>query len=81
MHNFSFLNRANLIGAGDLNNLGNFLTFRVPNAEDLTKLLRAQDIVVDSRGDRLRFGLGVYHTEGAIKRLFERLATLPYLNG
>lgn len=78
-HNFTDLNRSNLMRAGNLNDQGNFLTFRLPNAEDLSKLLGQHDIVVDSRADRLRFGFGIYQTEHSIRRLFERLATIPKL--
>jgi kynureninase len=42
---------------------GQFLTFRTPRAAELHARLLAADIVTDVRGDRLRFGFGVYHDE------------------
>lgn len=57
------LNRANLF-AQDLNHHGHFLTFRCGNArecEALSKELKSHKIHTDHRGDRLRFGFGLYH--------------------
>jgi selenocysteine lyase/cysteine desulfurase len=52
---------------------GNFLTFRSANAGDLYKRLLAADIVTDYRGDRLRFGFGIYHDAEDIDRLMDAL--------
>jgi kynureninase len=52
---------------------GNFLTFRSAEAGDLHKRLLAADIVTDYRGDRLRFGFGIYHDEEDIDRLMDAL--------
>jgi selenocysteine lyase/cysteine desulfurase len=52
---------------------GNFLTFRSANAGDLHKRLLAADIVTDYRGDRLRFGFGIYHDAEDIDRLMDAL--------
>ncbi len=57
------LNRKNLIFR-DLKNHGHFLTFRCPDAnvaQELGGFLRSHGILTDSRGDRLRFGFGLYH--------------------
>jgi selenocysteine lyase/cysteine desulfurase len=34
-------------------------------------------IVTDARGDRLRFGFGLYHTAKDVDRLVTRLSALP----
>ncbi len=52
---------------------GNFLTFRSDNAGDLHKRLLAADIVTDHRGDRLRFGFGIYHDAEDVDRLMDAL--------
>lgn len=48
---------------------GRFLAFRTPNAGAITTALAARNIIVDHRGDRLRIGLGIYHTEEDAIRL------------
>jgi len=57
-------------------NRGNFLTFRTPDADMLHRRLLAANIVTDHRGDRLRFGFGLYHDAADIRRLCERLQEL-----
>ena len=58
----------------DLNRLGHFLTFRLPDAPVLSKKLAADHgVLTDARGDRLRFGFGLYHDEADIDTLFSRL--------
>ena len=54
---------------------GHFLTFRTPRAAELCAALRARKVVTDQRGDRLRFGFGIYQREADVARLLERLAT------
>jgi selenocysteine lyase/cysteine desulfurase len=60
---------------------GNFLTFALPWATQAEAALTEHRISIDRRGDRLRFGFGVYHDDGFIDRLVERvreaLATIP----
>lgn len=51
---------------------GHFLTFETPMAQALYNELHAKEIITDVRGDRLRFGFGIYLTEGDIDALFER---------
>ena len=48
---------------------GRFLAFRTTDAADIAAALAAQNIIVDHRGDRLRIGFGIYHTEGDALRL------------
>lgn len=55
-------------------NRGHFLTFRTPEAGVLHQRLLDAGIVTDYRGDRLRFGFGLYHDLQDIDRLCDRLA-------
>ena len=58
----------------DLSRLGHFLTFRLPDAPALSKRLSAENgVLTDARGDRLRFGFGLYHDEADVDALFSRL--------
>ena len=66
-----------LITPRDLARQGHFLTFRVPDAAAMASRLEALGVDVDTRGDRLRFGFGLYHEAGDIDRLAERLRKLP----
>lgn len=58
----------------DLARVGHFLTFRTPRAGALKEALAKKGVLVDSRGDRLRFGFGLYQDEGDLDRLQARLA-------
>lgn len=63
--------------SNDLAKLGHFLTFRVPSAPALSeKLVRDCGVMTDARGDRLRFGFGLYHDGADIDELFARLDKL-----
>ena len=55
---------------------GHFLTFRRPDAVALHARLREADVLTDVRGDRLRFGFGVYHRDVEVDALLDRLAAL-----
>ena len=58
----------------DLTRLGHFLTFRLPGAAAQSQCLSAEHgVLTDARGDRLRFGFGLYHDEADIDVLFSRL--------
>jgi selenocysteine lyase/cysteine desulfurase len=48
---------------------GRFLAFRTTDAANIAAGLAAQNIIVDHRGDRLRIGFGIYHTEEDATRL------------
>ncbi|HJW40111.1 MAG TPA: aminotransferase class V-fold PLP-dependent enzyme, partial [Rhizomicrobium sp.] len=48
---------------------GRFLAFRTPKAGEIIERLAAHNIIADHRGDRLRIGFGIYHTEKDAKRL------------
>ena len=50
-----------------------FVTFRTSNANEIEKILAQNNIIVDSRGDRLRFGFGLYHDLKDIDALVEKM--------
>jgi kynureninase len=54
---------------------GNFLTFRFPGAGEAYDALRERSVVTDYRGDRLRFGFGLYHDAEDLDELCKRLRT------
>jgi kynureninase len=61
----------------DAGERGNFLAFSHPHSEENERRLLSAGIVVDRRGDRLRFGFGCYHTLAAIDAAADRIiATL-----
>jgi selenocysteine lyase/cysteine desulfurase len=53
---------------------GNFLAFDVDHAEELHRRITAQNITIDRRDRRLRFGFGVYHDEDEVHRLVAAVA-------
>lgn len=55
---------------------GNFLTFRNPEAEHWQGALRDRGVIVDSRGDRLRVGFGLYQTAEDVDTLLQRIKQL-----
>lgn len=71
--NAPLLNPGHLVVPIENRDRGNFLTFRSTDAGDLHKRLLAADIVTDHRGDRLRFGFGIYHDAEDIDRLMDAL--------
>ena len=68
------LSPARLVPDRSFRERGNFLTFRVPEAERVHRDLRKANVVTDHRGDRLRFGFGIYQDEGDVDQLVERVA-------
>lgn len=63
-----------LIAPGDgLAGLGHFLTFRRRDAGAVAARLAVRNVIVDHRGDRLRFGFGMYHDENDIAALLTHL--------
>jgi kynureninase len=53
---------------------GNFLAFDVDDAAGLYARLAAQNVAIDRRDRRLRFGFGVYHEAGDVDRLLEAVS-------
>ena len=56
---------------------GNFLTYRTGNAADVYQALHDRGVITDFRGDRLRFGFGVYQNEDDVDHLLTILEELP----
>lgn len=52
---------------------GHFVVFQTPDAGRIAAELKSKRIIVDYRGDRLRFGFGLYHDRGSLESLFGRL--------
>lgn len=48
---------------------GHFLTFRNEKAGDIYRALLERNVITDYRGDRLRFGFGLYQDEADVERL------------
>jgi selenocysteine lyase/cysteine desulfurase len=74
--NLSALHSRQLVVPLEQPSRGNFLAFRAAGAAAIHRALLDTNIVTDCRGDRLRFGFGLYHDEADIDRLCERLARL-----
>lgn len=56
---------------------GHFLTFKMPSVEktkEVGQQLLSLKIKTDSRGDRLRFGFGLYHDAEDIRKVWTLLA-------
>jgi selenocysteine lyase/cysteine desulfurase len=53
---------------------GRFLAFRTSQAGTIVGHLATKNIIADHRGNRLRIGFGIYHTEDDAKRLADALA-------
>ncbi|MCX7735678.1 MAG: aminotransferase class V-fold PLP-dependent enzyme [Candidatus Kapabacteria bacterium] len=64
--NSDVFNLSNLLTPITDSNRGHFLTFQLPNAAIFHKKLREQNVITDYRGDRLRFGFGIYQNENDI---------------
>lgn len=74
----SFLEQCNanlgkLITPIDTEEHGHFLTYETELAQEIHYRLREQGIITDIRGNRLRFGFGMYHDDGDIKQLIDRI--------
>jgi kynureninase len=50
---------------------GNFLTFESDHARHFYRALHDRKVVTDYRGNRLRFGFGIYHGQDDVERLLE----------
>jgi selenocysteine lyase/cysteine desulfurase len=65
-----------LITPRDLRRQGHFLTFRFAQAPTLFETLRARKVETDLRGDRIRFGFGLYHEPHDVDRLLDHLRSI-----
>ena len=54
---------------------GHFLTFRTDHAARIYRALLDRNVITDHRGNRLRFGFGLYHDEEDVDRLCTVLTT------
>ncbi len=48
---------------------GNFITFKTTESGEISRRLLDKNIVTDYRGDRLRFGFGIYQDIGDVDRI------------
>jgi kynureninase len=71
------LSASALVTPRDLEQQGNFLAFRLPDAAEVAQALEERGVSTDVRGDRLRIGFGMYHEEGDVDLLVERLRSIP----
>ncbi len=62
-----------LVMDGDQLPQSHYLTFINESANKFEELLRQNNIIVDSRGDRLRFGFGIYHDISDIDMVADKL--------
>jgi selenocysteine lyase/cysteine desulfurase len=53
---------------------GNFLAFALPDAGEVHRRIVERNVTIDRRGDRVRFGFGLYHDEAEVERLVEVVA-------
>jgi kynureninase len=56
---------------------GNFLTFEMPDAQQVHERLKSQRVVTDVRGNRLRLGFGLYQTCDEVDELVRRIHASP----
>lgn len=71
--NSQIFNSTNLLTPVKNSKRGHFLTFRLPEAGFFHQKLRQNNIITDYRGDRLRFGFGIYHNEDDVIKLINVL--------
>ena len=55
---------------------GHFVTFRTDRAGALHEALRESNVLTDYRGDRLRFGVALYHDDEDVDRVLDVLSQL-----
>ena len=67
---------AALVPGREVLDRGHFLAFRTPAAGELHARLLERGVITDHRGDVLRLGFGVYHDEGDVDALCERIREL-----
>lgn len=62
-----------VVPTADIDRLGHFLTFRRDDAAEIEHSLSERNVIVDHRGDRLRFGFGIYQDLADVQELLSRL--------
>lgn len=63
-----------LVPGLDAHDRGNFVTFAFEGAGQVREALGRHGVLVDHRGDRLRFGFGIHHEVSDLDTLADRLA-------
>jgi selenocysteine lyase/cysteine desulfurase len=66
----------NLMPSRGIPDRGHFLTFRHPGVQGVFDLLLRDNVITDVRGDRLRFGFGLYHDPDDVDHLLDRLRSI-----
>jgi kynureninase len=61
----------------EVDDRGNFLTFRLPEAGAAYRRLHDAGVITDYRHDRLRIGFGIYHDESDVEQLSDYLSKGP----
>lgn len=72
-YSISFLPISSLRPPHSMQHRGHFLTFEIHHAEEIERKLLEHNVYVDRRGNRLRFGFGLYHTQSDVDALLRRL--------
>lgn len=67
---------SSMLRVPDAAHRGRFLAFQTPRASEIVEALRARNIIVDSRGESLRIGFGIYHEMADALALAEVLGNL-----
>ena len=55
---------------------GNFLAIDLDRAEEVHRAITAQNVTIDRRDRRVRFGFGIYQDEAQVARLLERIGSV-----
>ena len=74
--NLSILSTKDLITPIDLTRAGHFLTFALPDAAKFVSSLKEKGVTVDFRGNRVRFGFGLYQDLDDVDRLLKIIRNL-----
>lgn len=61
---------------GEGHGRGNFLTFETPDASMIYQRLHERGVITDYRGDRIRFGFGIYQDQADVDRLVEHVRSV-----
>jgi selenocysteine lyase/cysteine desulfurase len=63
----------------DLQKAGHFLTFRRSDVSTLSSRLKERGVITDTRGNRIRFGFGLYQDASDVHALIEHLEQIQKL--
>lgn len=65
-----------LITPIDTTHRGHFLTYETPRAAEIQNELESKNIIIDRRGNRIRFGFGLHQDEDDVQKLCQALINL-----